>query len=133
MSQGSSKYHIWSTPKLYDCLLKVLHLQQRLVYIFIDGLDEHTGDMGQLLGCCEQLRAPPNVRICTSSRFEGIMVRRFRQIPQLRMQDLNFRATLKFADDHLSPLIGNGDFARTIATRSEGVFLWTVFATRIVA
>ncbi|KAI8955415.1 hypothetical protein F4801DRAFT_326808 [Xylaria longipes] len=102
--------------------------------IFIDGLDEYTGSYDHLVDYIDQLQSSRNVKFCVSSRPELELVERFRDLKQLRLQDLNQSGIHSFVKQSLRRTKLNKNhrahLARVVVQRAEGVFLWASLVTQ---
>jgi hypothetical protein len=126
----------WTEEGLRELLLDVVtELSKEFkVCLFIDGLDEFSGDPEALIAVIKRISHLP-VKICVSSRpwleFESA----FGRGPSLQVQDLTYPDIKHFAKSHFEKSEG---FARLmmrepeyaaklidqIITKSSGVFLW---------
>lgn len=124
----------WSVTELQRlCLGMIKHCGKPLC-LLIDGLDEcgPEDDQQELLDVLERMKSQ-DVKIIALSRNEPIFERRFRHEPQLRMQDLTADDLRAYAKDTLRREIREDvSFSKTLARKSEGVFLWLVLAVRSV-
>lgn len=108
---------------------------------FIDGLDEYVGNIRQGLTFISQLARNPRIKVVVSSRPIPQCVARFKNHPQLALQDLNMRDITAYIQD----VIGDNDYMKMLsrndplqsdkimqdlARKSSGVFLWVVLACR---
>ncbi|EGO58435.1 hypothetical protein NEUTE1DRAFT_101267 [Neurospora tetrasperma FGSC 2508] len=137
----------WSTAELRQVLSKALHILNKRVCVFLDGLDEIDSDdrveFNRVLK--DLLQAEPEIKLCVASRpevqLEAILKR---VLPKLRLQDLNrddISATVRdfLKDFSLSDTTGvqtsNKEAIREkiinlVIDRSEGVFLWARLVLR---
>ncbi|KAK6197240.1 hypothetical protein LQW54_010810 [Pestalotiopsis sp. IQ-011] len=106
--------------------------------VFIDGLDEFTGDQDKLQELLDKLRASNKIKLCLASRplnrFEEAYGRS--EETMLRVHELTKTDIVRYASDLLEKRInlGGGSSARgddtknklmrEIVERAEGVFLW---------
>ncbi|KAK3991477.1 prion-inhibition and propagation-domain-containing protein [Cladorrhinum sp. PSN332] len=115
----------------------------RNVCLFIDGLDEYSGDFKQGIRFISFLATFKHIKVIVSSRPIPECVSAFSQQPHLMLQDLT-RGNIKlFVDQELRD---NSDMKRLsrghpeetasilddIASKADGVFLWVVLATRLL-
>ncbi|KAF4964213.1 hypothetical protein FSARC_7847 [Fusarium sarcochroum] len=110
---------------------------------FIDGLDEYDGDH---IDFCEYLSTifGQNVKLCVSSRPWNVFNDAFGQDPATRLfvHELTWNDIMSYTQDRLhqhprwasleSQTNEAGSLIREVATRSEGVFLWVYFVTRLL-
>ncbi|KHE81740.1 hypothetical protein GE21DRAFT_1310971 [Neurospora crassa] len=136
----------WSTAELRQVLSKALHILNKRVCVFLDGLDEIDSDdrveFHRVLK--DLLQAEPEIKLCVASRpdvqLEAILKR---VLPKLRLQDLNrddISATIRdFLEDFSLSDTGaqtsNKEAIREkiinlVIDRSEGVFLWVHLVLR---
>ncbi|KAG7294514.1 hypothetical protein NEMBOFW57_004589 [Staphylotrichum longicolle] len=109
--------------------------------LFIDGLDEFTGDYREAIAFIKNLTANPGLKVVVSSRHIPECNAGFDGCPGLRLQDLTRRDIAKYVDD----IIGEHKYMRKLLARhpaqaqrlrdelvdkSSGVFLWVVLACR---
>ncbi len=109
----------------------------------MDGLDEYASGTPNTENCQWDLAAfledisDPRSKLCIASCPEKVFLTAFAQIPSLMMQDRNFQGIYKYVDLTLQRSLASSGFyedeelvslSKSIATRSEGVFLWAHFA-----
>ncbi|KAM7199168.1 hypothetical protein V8F33_004643 [Rhypophila sp. PSN 637] len=115
-------------------------LQKRFC-IFIDGLDEHDGDMDDLIELIEQLASSDNVKICCSSRPWPSFADAFGQKENLmlKLEDLTAGDIMKFVAASFQQHKRFSKYARDsrfsalmkeIARKAEGVFLWVTLVVK---
>ena len=122
--------------KAFQILLN-LRTPDTRICLFIDGLDELDGDLGNLLHLLLTSRSF-GVKLAVSSRPINDCVHAFRGSPQLRLQDLTKEDiniyVLRNLDQHPnSKQIESQELVKLradIVDRSCGVFLWTVLIVR---
>ena len=141
-SAGAQAFPVWTEEKLRHCfqtLIKTITPALRIC-IFIDGLDECSGDHRELLGLVSQLADNHDVKVCFSSRPE----RSFEEfVPScsLRLQDLtkeDMQIYVKTKIDGIpqiqslsSDKISWKDaMQELIVERAQGVFLWVELVTK---
>lgn len=121
-------YSPWTETRLADilkCALSAYHDDP--LFFVIDGLDECEDYHSDLLDELQSLNISPHTKVCISSRPEQAFCQQLRALPSVRLQDLNYRDILKYANMKLK----RGDdrtkgLARDVAAKAEGVFLWAV-------
>jgi hypothetical protein len=148
----------WSEAEVKKALFMVLRLAtvSDHICIFIDGLDEvHQSDgKHKLLNFLDWLIASGPVRLCVSSRPEEEFNQALSSASILELHDLTAADMYQYARDLLAPLTRNFSgsvpcwdayskvfrkkyytttpqaLAKTVVSRSDGVFLWADIATR---
>ncbi|KAF2250205.1 hypothetical protein BU26DRAFT_455728, partial [Trematosphaeria pertusa] len=115
-----------------------LHNSHRFCF-FLDALDEYEGPPQQ--DCKEMLdsikfwisASRGAVKICVSSREDNVFENSFPPEKRLRLQDLTERDMARYVQDKLQDvqdLEVRGRLVHEIASRSEGIFLWTVLVVK---
>lgn len=79
------KYH-WSLSELMQCFNRLLTQATVKIALFIDGLDEYSGNYVDLIKLLRTLPRSTDVKICLSSRPETPFVTAFGSSPGLRLQ-----------------------------------------------
>lgn len=130
----------WTERTLRTAIKSALRIAHDVRFcIFIDGLDEFTGDYHELVDLIFEIQDSNSTKICVSSRPEVQLSKRLTTCLQLRLQDLNDRdiseyvgQKLRTIDMHLGALAFlEQDHTRDLITyRAEGVFLWAVLVTQ---
>lgn len=132
----------WTASLLERVILDVITSASETCFcVFIDGLDECCESVnlgqdvqGELYDLCRQWSSLGNLKICASSRPEATIRTRFRLHPHLHLEEHNYAAIEGYVQDRLSKFVTQSlrlkdkDFHKTIAKRSEGIFLWAVLA-----
>jgi hypothetical protein len=105
------------------------------IFLFIDGVDEFTGDHTEISQFFRDLSCSPNFKIILSSRPIRACVETFHCCPNLRLQDLTRkdmqtyldgtigthpRMRLLLSEDHKEA----SELIDTILSKASGVFLW---------
>jgi hypothetical protein len=109
--------------------------------VFIDGLDEFTGDYQDAIAFIKELTTNPCFKVVVSSRPIPDCRAGFEHFPGLRLQDLTRRDITKYVDDvigghkHMRKLITRHpvqaqELRDDLVVKSSGVFLWVVLACR---
>jgi hypothetical protein len=116
----------WTAGKLQSAWRRALqNIGNDYLCIFIDGLDEFTGDYEDLLDVLLEVKEVPKLKMCLSSRPIASMTRRLSSYPGLSLQQLNELDIRRYVQGKLQPY---GDlqsvFTQTIVKRAQGVFLW---------
>lgn len=110
----------------------------RRMCLFIDGIDEYSGDHMELLKLFLQLsKSTSNLKFVLSSRPTSDCVDALERCPSLRLEDLTRDDIHEYTADMLqekTEAIGNGpesaNLIDEVATKSNGVFLWVVVVVR---
>lgn len=99
------------------------------ICIFIDGLDEFSGDQDMLIKLIESVQTA-DVKVCLSSRPYRSYSDAFGSSAKLQLQDLTKSDIRTYVSDKLHPLV-NMESAKetyktfdTIVDKAQGVFLW---------
>ncbi|KAK8030151.1 hypothetical protein PG993_011442 [Apiospora rasikravindrae] len=132
-----SMIHTWTERQLKRAVHEVIDkTTEDWFCIFIDGLDEFTGDYAELIDLIFELQAHARVKFCVSSRPEVQLIKRLSSCKTLCLQDLNLPDITHYAWTKLS----GAQFDQkpcyykhlhtTIARMSEGVFLWAALVTK---
>lgn len=133
---------VWTEEKLRHCfqtLIKAITPALR-VCIFIDGLDECSGDHRELLGLVSQVADNQDVKVCFSSRPERSF-EEFLPSCSLRLQDLtkeDMQVYVKTKIDGIPQIQSlssdkvswKDEMRRLIVERAQGVFLWVELVTK---
>ena len=133
---------LWTEEKLRRCfqtLIKAITPALR-VCIFIDGLDECSGDHRELLGLVSQFADNQDVKVCFSSRPERSF-EEFLPSCSLRLQDLtkeDMQVYVKTKIDEIPQIHSlstdkiswKDEMRRLIVERAQGVFLWVELVTK---
>ncbi|KAK7959860.1 uncharacterized protein PG986_004714 [Apiospora aurea] len=132
-----SMIHTWTEKLLKRAVREVVtNTTEDWFCIFIDGLDEFTGDYAELLHLIFELRAHERVKFCVSSRPEVQLSKRLSSCKTLRLQDLNLPDITYYAWTKLSgaQLSHKPYYYRhlhtNIARMAEGVFLWAALVAK---
>ncbi|KAK7948828.1 uncharacterized protein PG986_009714 [Apiospora aurea] len=130
---------IWTIQAFKAGLVAVFESANHLRFcLFIDGLDEFTGDYNELTELVLQLQVHAHVKVCVSSRPEDQIVNRLSHCQQLRLEDLNHADIHKFVQQKLLDAnirLQHIDYKPAdlyIADKSEGVFLYAALAVQTV-
>lgn len=134
---------VWSTKELLDSFLALPSaLGKDCFFIFIDGLDEYSGEHEDLIRMIKTLGAARNVKVCVSSRPWLDFSDAFSASPwKLYLQDLTKSDIRTFIHDkleahcHFTRLSARNqeaaeDLVTQITTRAQGVFLWVYLVVR---
>ena len=111
--------------------------------LFLDGLDELSGDHGEAIELVQKLSTIKNIKVIVSSRPIALCEDAFSAGPHLRLQDLTRGDIRLYVQDHIAShpqmvalMEENSDEAASVvqelADRASGVFLWVVLACKSV-
>ncbi|EMT69010.1 hypothetical protein FOC4_g10005108 [Fusarium odoratissimum] len=117
--------------------------QQHKFCIFIDGLDEFEPgvqdglDYIDLVNVLRQwtIHAGGNLKLCLSSREEGVFMDEYASDPSFRLQDLTRFDMQNYVRSRLSNLKDENlksDLATEIPEKSSGIFLWTYLVVKTI-
>jgi len=136
----------WTLRKLeqaLDLLFQQTQLPIRFC-LFIDGLDELEGDQhdqDSVLLFVRQATQLENVKACISSRPWLVFEDFFRDVPKLRLHEVNYNDICLYVNDTIASTICTRnvpnvdvelikDMPEMIVKKSDGVFLWAVLAVQ---
>lgn len=132
---------VWTEQRLCNWLVRLIEteLSASRLCIFIDGLDEFTGDQDALIRLIMKLIQFPNTKICLSSRLHLRYADHFGWSAMLRLQDLTVSDIEHYVYDRLASTALRypkalqipgwpQSLASQIIKRAEGVFLWVALA-----
>jgi len=134
----------WTLLELIGALHLLVENSKGLkICLFIDGLDEYSGDHGELIRVFETLSSYDNVKLVLSSRPLVEFNDAFDDMPHLRLHDLTYQDMMKFVSDRLDNSRGLKELeeldpelrpalVRGLCDMSAGVFLWVVLALRSI-
>ena len=133
----------WTELRLIRTLLgAVQHLANQLcICLFIDGLDEYSGDQGALVDLIEQLVQYSNVKCCLSSRPYRAFTDAFGSRAMLKLHDLTEPDIRAYVSDKFRTLprahppvtLDSSRVSRLkneIIKKAAGVFLWVDVAVK---
>lgn len=133
----------WGESELvqaFEILLQQANRKLRIC-LFLDGLDEFDGNHQGLVEMIQNATKSPHVKACLASRPWPVFGDAFSARPNLMLHQLTYQDILAFAEESLQKQPGFAILHRkdpayasqlfdTIATRSEGVFLWVSLVIR---
>jgi len=139
----------WTLRKLeqaLDLLFQQTQLPIRFC-LFIDGLDELEGDQydqDRILRMITQFTQLENVKACISSRPWLVFEDLFKEVPKLRLHEVNYNDICLYVNDTIAATISTRnvpdvdvglikDMQEMIVEKSDGVFLWAVLAVQHLA
>jgi hypothetical protein len=134
----------WSLQKLTSLLHRLTSrtANTHVFVLFIDGLDEYSGDHRDVVIALQALFSLGNMKLCLASRPWNVFESAFgnNEIHKLYLQDLNkvdieiyVRNTLQARSDYQllqREMPAANDLAAEIVNKSNGVFLWTYLVVR---
>ena len=135
---GDYKPGTWTSSALKEAFVNVLRQTSVNMCILVDGLDEFSGDMHELMTLFHRIPSRTNtghlVKICLASRPHPVIAMALGDWPGLQMQAHNEKAIEQYASTTMGNL-GVAAYKRPplsadIAKRAEGVFLWARFAVK---
>ncbi|KAI0099416.1 hypothetical protein F4814DRAFT_113707 [Daldinia grandis] len=138
-----SKVLRWTAKELLDALVSLPSvISPDCLFIFIDGLDEYSGEHDSLLEIVKSLGKVSNIKLCVASRPWLDFIDAFEGSPwKLYLQDLTMSDIETYVRDHLEShsrfkqlSIRNESAAQglvdKITTRAQGVFLWVYLVVK---
>ncbi|RYC58805.1 hypothetical protein CHU98_g7404 [Xylaria longipes] len=135
---------VWTIPELSACLQEIADQNDSTVRfcLFIDGLDEFSGDCVDLCQALQSLSKSRHIKLSVSSRPWNVFQDFFGQNPSttLSIHELTWEDIRRFAQSRLeihprweTCSISDEDqhqLIHEIADKAEGVFLWAFLVTR---
>ncbi|KAK5729347.1 hypothetical protein LTR17_012072 [Elasticomyces elasticus] len=152
-SEVRSIERTWSFDELLQALKAVARHQtlgqQKRVCLFIDGLDEYSGNMLDLIGIIRELgsSAGSNFRLCVSSRPWTAFRNAFEYtVPNLRLEGLSRHDIHQYVDGSVRHGLSQSQQGAApnaitadalclideIVNKAEGVFLWVILVVKSV-
>ncbi|KAK4442386.1 hypothetical protein QBC34DRAFT_418805 [Podospora aff. communis PSN243] len=137
----------WSWEELFETFISLASLLERRrkrgLAIFVDGLDEFSGDHSRLIDLVRLLHSQPAVKVCVSSRPWNDFRDAFVSCPQLRMESLTERDLVIFVQGVSSASVAftelkeaypteAQDLLKKVVDRAGGVFLWVSLVTKVM-
>lgn len=135
--------HLLSHSELDKAFRRVAteHGKSAKFCIFVDGLDEFSGEPDDMVRWLRDITAISKIKFCTSSRPWPVFEDAFECNPSLKLEDLtyadinhyitsHFLGSPAFAELHKRDIERSRKIIRRIARKSAGVFLWVVLAVR---
>jgi hypothetical protein len=130
----------WTFHYTKRALKALFSLEVGKIALFIDGLDEYSGDHTDITQLFESIQSP-EVKLCLSSRPLVDFQDAFHNCAKLKLQDLTFNDVKIYVNDKLaenklmkdlsiSEPIQAPHLAHEIVSRAEGVFLWVMLVVR---
>ena len=124
----------WDITKLGEAFHSALQKNSKSLTILIDGLDDYSGDVIQLLrllhNIAESRESGVRHKVCLASRPEKELALGFVDCPRFRMQDHNSSGIEKYVSNTMQLFKSDEQeqLSRSLAYKAEGVFLWARFA-----
>ncbi|KAF4550390.1 Hypothetical protein D9617_17g046580 [Elsinoe fawcettii] len=131
----------WTERLLLSNMRSVLAHSDSRWLVMLDGLDETSDKIEDVLTFIAKLWNLPNVCLLISSRPWRPFEVEFRTYPSLRLQDLTFRDINKYIEDKLGAISDISSYlspeqlgciTRGLSSQSSGVFLWVKLALNSV-
>ena len=135
---GDYKPATWTSSVLKEAFVNVLRQITVNMCILVDGLDEFSGNMHELMMLFHKIPSRTNtghlVKICLASRPHPVIAMALGDWPGLQMQSHNTKAIEQYASTTMENLgVAANErrrFSADIAKKAEGVFLWARFAVK---
>ncbi|KAF5005542.1 hypothetical protein FDECE_8035 [Fusarium decemcellulare] len=125
--------NIWLADELDEALKAILEQKkiQGCAYLFIDALDEYSGDKAWITQFLKKLATPDpdqvlTLRICASSRDWNVFGLLLSESPHLVLHEWTMPDIRRFASERLEEAKRDGSerLLEEITNRAEGIFLW---------
>lgn len=128
------KHHRWTLVELKKAFQRLLKEDLGYVCLFIDGLDEYSGDPMETITWFKSTISR-KIKICVSSRPWVIFEDAFSYFPQLKLQDLTTGDIRSYINDtlrenekmkilYISEPLEAPALVQEIISKAAGVFLW---------
>lgn len=127
----------WTEKELHEMLRAAVHevSKSMKMCLFVDGLDEFSGEHHDLISLFRDLMEHPNVKVCVSSRPWLVFEEAFMHKPSMMLQDLTYADIKNYVT---SKMQGNQGFKQllrrepqfanqlieNVVSKASGVFLW---------
>jgi len=145
-AQYADSFNPWSRAELVRTLEAIGAISQAdfKICLFIDGLDEYSGDHAQLVAVIQRIGLLKNFKICASSRPWLNFSDAFEDSPwKLHLQDLTYGDIRQFVQDNLQEdarfnklqqrnRTAADELTSEITKRANGVFLWVFLVVRSI-
>lgn len=129
----------WVSSALEGAVVHALLKTSTNLCILVDGLDEFSGNIPELLAFFHKLPSKTNtghlLKICLASRPQPVIALALGDWPGLQMEAYNANAIKQYAFTTMANLglaVHDGlfikHFSKDITSKAEGVFLWARFA-----
>ena len=117
----------WTERRLHTIFRNVMCDAQKLYHIciFIDGLDEISGDSHSLIGMIKSVQSD-TVKVCLSSRPDRSYTDAFESCTMLRVQDLTESDIRTYVQDKLQgeSVHDVSEILDSVVSKANGVFIW---------
>lgn len=124
LTESGSRAQTWTDAELQSWVTYLLTQSSCKYCILLDGLDEVESRLDYLLHSIRQIaQDSEKIKVCCSSRPENPFLHFFHGAPSLKLQDLNRDDIVRYCEQRLEETEA-AHYARQIAARAEGVFLW---------
>ena len=129
----------WSRVEMSQVLRKIAALDDLgcKLCLFLDGLDEFSGDHRALIADLRALCTNKSIKICVSSRPWNVFSSAFTTLDTvLHLEELTADDIYQYASGHLAPTDSRSlrpevdDLISEIVLKSQGVFFWVFLVTR---
>lgn len=123
-----------STDDLAKAFRQVIKASRLGIFMLVDGLDEFSGDMMQLLDFLLSLRKYNNLKLCLASRPEALIREMLGMLPSIHMSEHNevgIQQYLSLTIERFQPrlnVLKSLNIRHVIVERAQGVFLWVYLA-----
>ena len=129
--QNGEPFAAWTERRLRTTFQGVMRQAKGKCHIciFIDGLDEISGDPEAIIAGVEDMQSA-DVKVCLSSRPDRSYVEAFRSCAMLRLQDLTEPDIRTYVLDKLQPFLSTelpyevSCIMDSLVDKAQGVFLW---------
>ncbi|KAK0613990.1 hypothetical protein B0T14DRAFT_547836 [Immersiella caudata] len=137
----------WTWEELFEAFISLASLlerkRRRSLAIFVDGLDEFSGDHSRLIDLVKLLHSQQAVKVCVSSRPWNEFRDAFVSCPQLKMESLTEKdlvifvqgvsnASVAFTELKEAYPTEAQDLLKRVVHRAGGVFLWVSLVTKVM-
>lgn len=133
----------WTIPEIVTTLRRFAKQEfgSHKFCFFIDGLDEHQGNLQDLTDCLRELDCSPNIKLCISSRPWNCFEDAYGASGmKLRLEDLTESDIQSYTKDSLIPAFSKSAISHyvefvheatsEILAKAQGVFLWVFLAVQ---
>lgn len=129
--QNDEQFAAWTERRLRTTLQSVMRQAKGNFHIciFIDGLDEISGDSEAVIAAVENMQSP-DVKVCLSSRPDRSYNEAFHSCAMLRLQDLTEPDIRTYVLDKLQPFllteiaVDVSYIMNSLVHKAQGGFLW---------
>jgi len=139
----AQQFPVWTWREVFESVASLDSLSSDTRFnlaIFIDGLDEFTGDFSELIQLVKKFHSCRSIKVCVSSRPWNDFRDAFADCPQLRMELLTstdmkcfvhgrFDSTRAFLELQAVSPVRACELREAIVEKASGVFLWASVVT----